>query len=336
MLKKSLITLVVFSVMSIMLIACSDDDNALVVYTPASEELIEQVIPAFEEETGIEVELITAGTGELLNRISSEADNPIADVMWGGSPSLIRPMQENFEDYVSENDEHLSPEFRNEEGYMTRFSTTTSVLLVNTDLIGEIDISGYADLLNPELKGKIAHGDATSSSSSYNHLENMLFAMGKDNDPFSDEAWDYVGQFLENLDGKIASSSGNVHKGVADGEYTVGLTYESPALDYLKDEAPVEVVYMEEGLIFKDAGSYIVKDAENTENAKLFNDFVISEEIQSHLGTETSSRPLREDAELAEGKTPLSKLDIINYDDTWGDENTDDVIDRYMDVLTAN
>lgn len=319
-----------------MLIACSDNDNVLVIYTPASEELIEQVIPAFEEETDIEVELITAGTGELLNRISSEAENPIADVMWGGSPSLIRPMKENFEEYVSENDEHLAPEFRNEEGYMTRFSTTTSVLLVNTDLIGDIEVNGYADLLNPELKGKIAHGDATSSSSSYNHLENMLFAMGKDNDPFSDEAWDYVEQFLDNLDGKIASSSGNVHKGVADGEYTVGLTYESPALDYLKDGAPVKVVYMEEGLIFKDAGSYIIKDANNLENAKLFNDFVISKDIQSHLGTETSSRPLREDAELAEGKTPLSELNIIDYDDTWGDENTDDVIDRYMDVLTKN
>src|SRR5699024_12129135 len=66
------------------------------------------------------------------------------------------------------------------------------------------------------------HPYTTLFRSSYNHLENMLFAMGKDNDPFSDEAWDYVEQFLDNLDGKIASSSGNVHKGVADGEYTVG------------------------------------------------------------------------------------------------------------------
>src|SRR5690625_661618 len=336
MLKRIASYLMLLSMVAVLLVACSDDEDKLVVYTPAGEEMIDVVIPAFEEETGIDVELITAGTGELLNRIDGESDDPYADVMWGGSPSLIRPMEENFEDYVSENDEHLPDAFINTEVYMTRFSTTTSVILVNTDLIGDIEVNGYEDLLNPELKGKIAHGDATASSSSFNHLENMLFAMGKDNDPFSDEAWDYVEKFLENLDGKIASSSGNVHKGVADGEYTVGLTYETPALDYLKDGAPVEVVYMEEGLIFKDAGSYIVKGATNRENAELFNDFLLSKEIQDALGVETSSRPLREDAELAEGKTPLSELTIIDYDDSWGDENADEVIDIYMDILTKD
>src|SRR5690625_262617 len=219
---------------------------------------------------------------------------------------------------------------------MTRFSTTTSVILVNTDLIGDIEVNGYEDLLNPELKGKIAHGDATASSSSFNHLENMLFAMGKDNDPFSDEAWDYVEKFLEILDGKIASSSGDVHKGVADGEYVVGLTYETPALDYLKDGAPVEVVYMEEGLIFKDAGSNIINNTKYLENTKKDNGFIISKEIQDQLGTQTSSGPLREDEELAEGKIHISDLNVIEYDDSWGDENSDDVIDRYMELLTKN
>lgn len=40
-----------------------------------------------------------------------------------------------------------------------------SVLIVNTDLIGDIEINGYKDLLNPELKGRIATANPANSSS---------------------------------------------------------------------------------------------------------------------------------------------------------------------------
>lgn len=44
----------------------------------------------------------------------------------------------------------------------------------------------------------------------------------------------FVDKFIENLDGKMLNSSGGVHKGVADGEYTVGLTWEDPAANYVR------------------------------------------------------------------------------------------------------
>src|SRR5690625_6653663 len=49
-----------------------------------------------------------------------------------------------------------------------------------SDLIGDIEINGYKDLLNPELKGKIAAADPASSSSAFAQLTNMLLAMGGD------------------------------------------------------------------------------------------------------------------------------------------------------------
>ena len=48
---------------------------------------------------------------------------------------------------------------KNTEGNLTRFDTIPSVIMVNTDLIGDIRMEGYEDLLNPELKGKIAFAD---------------------------------------------------------------------------------------------------------------------------------------------------------------------------------
>ena len=91
------------------------------------------------------------------------------------------------------NEDAFYDEYKNTEGNLTRFDTIPSVIMVNTDLIGDIKIEGYEDLLNPELKGKIAFADPAASSSSFEHLVNMLYAMGGGN---PDNGWDYVKQFL--------------------------------------------------------------------------------------------------------------------------------------------
>lgn len=44
------------------------------------------------------------------------------------------------------------------------------MFIVNTDLAGDIEINGFADLLNPALKGKIAAGDPVNSSSAFQCL----------------------------------------------------------------------------------------------------------------------------------------------------------------------
>lgn len=339
--KKYIRYIAMFLGVSLVLVGCSTNNEGsindkstdeLVVYTPSSDDIIDTIIPAFEEETGIEVKVVAAATGELLTRIENEAENPIADVMWGGSPSLIAPLEENFIDYISTHDEELPKEFRNIDGKYTPTHLQTSVLLVNNNLVEKGAITGYSDLLKEEYKGKIAHGDAAGSSSAFNHLENMLFAVNED-EPLSDESWEFVEDFLRNLDGKIVNSSGAIHQGVANGEYAVGLTYESAALEYLKDESPVEIVYMDEGVVYKTSINGIIKGADNIENAKKFNDFLVSEKGQNLLGVETISRPIREDAELADYKPSLSEINIIDNDYMWGIENKELVTDRYMEYV---
>lgn len=85
-----------------------------------------------------------------------------------------------FQDYTCANEDAFYEQYRNAEGNLTRFDCVPSVIMINTDLIGDIEINGYADLLNPELKGKIVFADPQASSSSFEHLVNMLYAMGTD------------------------------------------------------------------------------------------------------------------------------------------------------------
>lgn len=318
------------------LAACgSEEDNAnkLVIYSPNSEDIINTIIPMFEQETGIEVELVSAGTGELLKRIETEAGNPNGDIMFGGSKAQMLGNGDLFEKYTSKNDDNMLEGHQNVGGFLTPYGADGSVILVNTDLIGDIEINGYEDLLNPELKGKIAAADPASSSSAFAQLTNMLLAMG--GDYTSEEGWNYVEELVKNLDGKVASGSGNVHKGVADGEYTVGLTYEDPALSYVRDGAPVEVIYPEEGTVFLDAGVEIIKDAQHLDNAKAFVDFIASEKAQTAFGQELTIRSLGKDVEIADFKKPLEEINVIEEDEEYVEENRNEIIDMYKDVFTS-
>ncbi len=335
---RKLLGVITVLFLSVLLVACGSDDGAdsedkLVVYSPNSEDIINTIIPMFEKETGIKVELISAGTGELIKRIESEKDNPYADVMFGGSKAQALNYPELFEEYVSIHNDDIMEEFQNADGFVSPYVADGSVILVNTDLIGDIEIKGYKDLLNPELKGKIAAADPASSSSAFAQLTNMLLAMG--GDYTSDEGWDYVAALVENLDGKIASGSGAVHKGVADGEYVVGLTYEDPSASYVRDGAPVEIVYPEEGTVFLGAAMQIVKGAKNMENAKKFVDFVLSKEAQDAFGTELTNRPVRKDAELGDHMTPMEDIYLIYEDEEYVRDHRDEIIDKYIEIFTS-
>ncbi|OPA76247.1 iron ABC transporter substrate-binding protein [Paenibacillus selenitireducens] len=307
--------------------------NKLVVYSPNSEEIIKTIIPMFEKQTGITVELVTAGTGEIVKRLQSEKQNPYADVMFGGSMAGYREHADLYEPYVSPEDENLIEGHRNTTGFATPFVSDGSVLLVNKNLIGDIKIESYADLLNPKLKGKIASADPASSSSAFAQLTNMLKAMGGDYE--SDKGWDYVSKLIENLNGKIASGSGAVHKSVADGEYVVGLTYEDPSSTYVKNGAPVEVVYPKEGAVFLDAASAVIKGAPHMDNAKKFIDFILSKEAQDAFGTQLTNRPLRQDTKLGDYMTPYANINMIDEDTDYVSANKSKIVEHYIDLFTS-
>ena len=171
----------------------------LVVYSPNSEGLMNATIPLFEEKYGVDVEVIQAGTGELVKRIQSEKEDPYADVLFGGSWSLMYDNKDLWEPYVSVNDDGVMDAYKNTCGFITGNVLDGSCLIVNTDLIGDIKIDSYADLLNPELKGKIATCDPANSSSAFAQLTNILLAMGGYED---DGAWKFVEDLFTTLTAK--------------------------------------------------------------------------------------------------------------------------------------
>lgn len=136
-----------------------------------------------------------------------------------------------------------------------------------------------------------------------------------------------------NLDDKVASSSGAVHKSVADGEYVVGLTYEDPASTYVRSGAPVEIVYPKEGVVFLDPASAIIKDAPHMDNAKQFIDFILSKEAQDAFGTQLTNRPLRIDAQLGDHMTPYADIHMIEEDTDYVSKHKSEIIEKYISLF---
>ena len=294
------------------------EEKVLTVYSARSESLNNAVIPKFEKATGIKVNLVVAGTGEVLKRVGSEKGNPLGDILWAADETMLSSSKDLFMEYTSKENDKMMDGFKNKHGVFTPAFADPTVLIVNKELKGGMKIDSFADLLNPELKGKIAFGDPVNSSSAFQSLMAMLYANGKDGDPMSPEAWAYVDKFIANLGGKMANSSSQVYKGVAGGEYVVGLTWEDPAASLVKNGGKVEVVFPVEGAIFPGESVQIIKNCKHQENAKKFVDFMLSEEIQSAVGQELTVRPLRKGVKLASYMTPVDKIKLApKYDEAW-------------------
>jgi len=336
--KIALAALMLVSVTACSSTTTSDDETSnetetsskLVVYSPNSEGLMNAVIPLFEKTYDVDVEVIQAGTGELMKRIESEKEDPYADVMYGGSHAQFQTSKDLFQDYVSVNDANLPEAYQNDSGFVTAYVLDGSVLIVNTDLIGDIKIESYEDLLNPELKGKISFGDPATSSSAFAQLTNILLAKGGYE---SEEAWDFVGKLITQLDGKVSGSSSGVYKSVTDGEMIVGLSYEDPCAQLVRDGASVKLVYPSEGAVFLPGSAGIVAGAKNLDNAKLFIDFIISDEVQNILGTTLTNRPTLATVETADYMTPISEINVLTEDMDYVNANKNEIAARYTDLF---
>jgi iron(III) transport system substrate-binding protein len=303
--------------------------DKLVVYSPNSDGLLNATIPAFEEMYGVEVEVISAGTGEVFKRLQGEANNPYADVAFGGAFATYMINEDLFEPYTSVNNDTIIDIYQNRTGFITPYVLDGSVILVNKSLIGDIEINGYEDLLNPALAGKIVSANPTASSSAYAHLTNMLNAMG-DGDYQDEGAWEFVEALFTNT--VVIDSSSSVWKGVRDGEYTVGLSYEDPSVQLVRDGADVEVIYMEEGVVYLPAGSAVIKDAPNIVNAKRFIDFITSADIQNAYGTTITNRPVMANVATPAYMTNINDINVIEEDMEYVYQNKQALQDQFKDI----
>ncbi len=283
----------------------------------------------------IELEVVSAGSGELQNRIIAEAGNPQGDVMMGGSYAVYTALEDYLAPYVSENVKDSIEKFRSPSDKFTAVQINVNTIMVNNKLLKEagITVDGWESLTNPAIKGNIIFADPSSSSSGREQVVNMLAAMNTTGN--IEDGWGFIEKFIENLDGKISSSSSAIYTGVANGEYAVGITNEEKVIENMVNGADVSAVYAKEGITLRTSYCGIIKGAQNEYNARLLVDFFTSKEYQQACADELYQRSIRSDVGFpVEGIAATEDLNAIEYPTEWVENNSDALKEKFQDLWT--
>lgn len=279
--------------------------DKVVVYTAAKSAMVDAIAPLFEKASGIKVEVVKGGSGDILKRLRAEAGNPGADVVWSVGGEQLEDNKDLLATYKPLEDAAImasykvSPEWIPANGIM-------AVLAVNTAQLKPADYpKTWKDLADPKWKGKVSSAKAASSGSAFQQMATVIEIYGPE------QGWKIYGDMMKNF--VMSESSGNVPRLVNDGEAQVGLTLEDNALDFVRGGGKVAIVYPEDGTSSLADGIALIKGAKNPEPAKKFIDFMLSKEVQEVTFKEFGRRPVRADVPTP-GAKPTAEIKIINYD----------------------
>lgn len=181
----------------------------------------------------------------------------------------------------------------------------------NTDIFktkGYAEPKCWADLLNPAFKGEIQIANPNSSGTAYTALASLVQIMGED------KAFEYLGKLNANISQYTKSGSAPV-KAAARGETAIGIVFMHDAVAQIAEGFPVKAVAPCEGTGYEIGSMSIVKGARNLENAKIWYDWALTAEVQSHMKDAKSFQlPSNKNAEVPKEAPKFEDIKLIDYD----------------------
>lgn len=260
--------------------------QTVVLYSSNNTETIETALNVVKKKSpSLTVQQVTGGTGSLMKRIQAESKNPRGDLLWSGGFGTLGAYKDYLEPYQAPELAAIPAEFRGPNNLWVGTNLHVMMLMVNErQLKGLAAPKTWSDLMKPEWKGKFALTDPSKSATAYMLVYGLLKQFGKDG--------------LEKIaaNAVITSSSGTTYKGVASGEYAVGLTIEYAAQEYVAGgQKEIKLVYPTEGSYLAPEGMFIIKGAKNLEAAKTLYNGLLSKEAQEAQLVKNFRRPTRTD-----------------------------------------
>lgn len=293
------------------------------VYT-AFADSVNALAPGFTAATGYTIESVAAGTGELVARVTAEAARPLGDCVISIGGESIDAASQLFEAYSPAGTEAVREDIRISETWSPFSVTVPAVLVVNTTLVPEGEIpSTWAELADPKWKDRAAYAGADKSGSALIQMLQIIHTAEND-----DAGWALFEAMFPNF--IVTGSSGAVPRGVAGGEYAIGLTLEDNAQRFIDGGAPLVTVYPSEGIALSADAMALIKGGPNPEGAKALMDYITSEEGQSLIVGQFGRRPIRDDV-AAPGNVPAATdLPVNNPAPAWLREATPKYRDLYL------
>lgn len=266
---------------------------------------------------GIEIQNQEGQGRDARERIIAEkaANKVLADVVSaGGNTMADLAAQGTLEKYQSPFVKDLLPGIADKSGFVNPRYVNVYGITVNTKLIAPQDEpKRWKDLADPKYKGKIAMQDPRGSGGGVYVMTGLLETYGE--------------SLLGDLAKQQIAFGRNNPVGMTDvvrGERAIHMS--ASANDSLKprtEGAPIKFIQPEEGVVLIPIGLAVVKDAPHPNAARLFIDWLLSENGQKVIAEANS--PARKGIPAKDAAQDLSKAKVLvmKYDGSDGKETAD-------------
>lgn len=298
----------------------------VVLYSSNPSELLDLVSKGFQAKTGIKVSIVRMGTGEAMKRIAAEKNKPLADVFWSGDVAVLENAKENFQPYRSPEAKGLPAGYVEKEGRWTASNAHVMIIMTNKSQVKEQEMpKTWKDLFNPKWKGKVVMANPEKSGSAYAQVYGLYKLYG----------WDGLKQLINNA--KVLDSSSLIYKGVAAGEYPLGITMEYAAHRYIVGgDKNVGIIYPADGAFVAPEAAGVVMNCPNPEEAKKFIDYLLSKPVVDEIFAKFSRRPARPDAGEAEGLPSLKAIPVLkSFDPIEANTLEKEMLKKWKEIILS-
>lgn len=269
---------------------------------------------------------IVGGSSQLLRRIEAESAQPKGDVFWTSSANVMHGYRDFFEAYLSPEAAAIPAELHGPEDLWMAANLHVVVGMVNGQQLPGPAPTRWADLTDRRFKGKIIIGDPGNSSTAFTALWGIERVLGADG----------LAALARNV--SVSSAASHVVRSVGQGEYAIGITFESTAYPYVAGgQKEISIMYPEDGTFTVADNMALVKNSPNPVAARRMYDLLLSREVQVALLENAFRRPSRTDIDVSKylDMPPLSDIKIVPVDEAQAAADRDAFLVRWRAHVAA-
>ncbi|MBP1156434.1 MULTISPECIES: extracellular solute-binding protein [unclassified Paenibacillus] len=295
------------------------DKQKLVIYTARDKTVIDEIIPKFNAQNpNIEVEVLTMGAQQIMERVRGEKANPQADFWWGGTQSALMTAANEglLESYKPSFGGNIPDLYKDSQDRWYGEMLLPEVIMYNSKALKTEDApKDWDDLLDPKYKGKIIIRGVLASGTMRTIYSSMIFKEGGATDPAKGYEW------LKKLDAntkEYAQDPTNLYLKLAREEGTLSLWNLQDILiqKHLKNQ-PFDYIYPASGAPILVDGVGLVKGAKNSEAAKKFYEFLFDPKLRVELAEKLFQIPTRTDISKDTMPEWLKGIELKPMDIDW-------------------
>lgn len=266
----------------------------------------QEIFQMFTDETGIEVNVVSASADELITKLELEGDRSPADVLITVDAGRLEKAKQSGLLQTIQSDilnNKVDSQFRDVDHQWYAFTYRARAIVYVPERISKEMVSTYEALSSENLKGRLL---MRSSEHTYNQSLMASF--------YAHKGPDSTAQWCEGIARNLARSprggDRDQLKGMASGQgdvsvcntYYVAKMAESPVEAERNIVDMIEMVFPNQegrGTHINISGAGVTTHSPNKANAVRFIEFLLSEEVQTKFSVENHEYPILEGTELS-------------------------------------